>query len=266
MKKKVGFTLIEVIVAVAIIAILTGVMVPVMYKVWDYQNIELTKERMGLLKMAMVGDTRLVQNGVRYSYGYVGDFGQLPMSLDDNDLKKYVSFDFDNDNYRKDSWNNYIQYGYSLDASGRRVTGKLTSFGPDGKPNSGDEIELNIVETEVAPTNNILGKIETYFTNPPQTSNILYMKVIGQYKDDESNCCIPVNISGGTGNTQVYYTYDFQCTFGENLPIGLAKFFVEAYTDNSCSNKMTGQVSQESLISVSDRISSIYVNVKINLP
>jgi len=64
-----GFTLIEVIVVMAIVAILAGIMVPFVYRVWEGDEIELTRERMGEIKKALVGDPRLIQNGIRTNYG-----------------------------------------------------------------------------------------------------------------------------------------------------------------------------------------------------
>ncbi len=110
MRCKKGFTLIELIIVIAIISVLSGIMGPVVFNYWDKENRDITKERVNLLKMPMIGDPKLIQNGVRTSFGYVGEYGQLPANLDE--LIEFGSFDLQNNNFKKDAWGNEFIYTY----------------------------------------------------------------------------------------------------------------------------------------------------------
>lgn len=251
----------ELIVVIAVISILAGIMVPVIFKYWDTQNIELTKEKLSLLKIAMIGDPKLIQNGVRYSFGYVGEYGELPSSLEE--VKNFGNLDLYNDNFKKDAWNNLFIYTYNLSNDGRRSSGKIVSLGPDGKLNTADDIEIIISENEVLPAKTSISKVEVFFNSPPQNNLTYYFKNTGFFKGGEVSCCVPISFAGFSGNTKNYYLTDIQCTYAESLPIGLANFLLEAYTDANCSNKYPNQSTEQSIVVIGDKMQNIYMNQKI---
>ena len=84
-----GFTLIEVLVTMAIVSILAGIMVPAVWKFWESQDVQTTRERIKTLKLAMVGDRSLIQNGIRTSYGFVGDNGELPFANSSSSASRF---------------------------------------------------------------------------------------------------------------------------------------------------------------------------------
>lgn len=261
MKCKSGFTLIEVIIVIVIISILAGIMVPVVYKYWDTENIDITKDRMNLLKISMVGDPRLMQNGVRTSFGYVGEHGELPGDL--NELIGFGNLDLQNDNFKKDAWGNVFLYIYNVDVQGRRSSGKIISQGADGRIGTSDDIELIIDEKEVFPTNNLLSKIDIFMSTPPQENITYYFKISVENKSGTGSCCKPVNILGSSGNTKTHYTTDLQCVFDENFPIGVSVFTLEAFSDSECNNKIFNQSSEQNYVVIGDRVNSISINQKI---
>src|SRR5437016_6303824 len=77
-----GFTLIEATAALGIMAlVLTGGTVLTFRNLTDYREQE-TLDKLTLLKRAIVGDPRIVTKESRTDFGYVGDAGGVPISID----------------------------------------------------------------------------------------------------------------------------------------------------------------------------------------
>lgn len=79
--RKNGFTLVEVIVVIAILLILGGLITPIVSNQLTNKKIEVTEEKLKKIKKAIIGDPSVVQFGQRTDFGYVGDMGNLPASL-----------------------------------------------------------------------------------------------------------------------------------------------------------------------------------------
>jgi len=77
-----GFTLIEVVIVVIILGILAGISTYKMTGHIETARYEQTKNEMAQLTAAIVGNPALYANGARTDFGYVGDVGALPISLD----------------------------------------------------------------------------------------------------------------------------------------------------------------------------------------
>lgn len=151
-----GFTLIEAIVVIMILAVLAGVAAPVLIKTVEKVERESTWEEMENTYGALVGDPE------RGSYGYLGDMGMLPGSLDDlNDLGapsytmqsngigmgwngpyllkgKYL------EDYLHDSWGSTYSYSffYSNPASGAKGEILIRSPGPDKTAGNADDLVM----------------------------------------------------------------------------------------------------------------------------
>ena len=79
--RQAGYTLVELLVALIILAIISAVAVRSLQKTVVVSRTEETKVEMESLAHAIAGNPSLVSNGVRTDYGYVGDVGALPPTL-----------------------------------------------------------------------------------------------------------------------------------------------------------------------------------------
>lgn len=195
-----AFTLIEVMVVMAIISILAGMMAPAVWKYWESEEIATTRERMREIKKGLVGDKSLVQNGVRTHYGFVGDNGELPFHnfsasgglsyLVSKPVGGYPNWSgpylsgFSSD-WNKDAWGKAFRYALTKDAYGRYVNAELRSAGPDGvfdNPDDVVDVDVQVSDKEVTPTNRIKWNLYSSHTG---------LKIAVKFKD-------PMDPSGAT--------------------------------------------------------------------
>lgn len=179
MNNRNGFTLVEVIVILAVLAILAAVAIPMALRIFETAAEDATREEMANLKEAMVGDPNKLQSSFRSDFGFLGDIGCVPTTLDRllTNGTLPTPFSFDSTKQTGAGWNGpYIigaatgeetgeftkdQLGndYTYTASGAcPLSATLTSDGPDGQPSSGDEITLSITANETTAT--IRGKVK----------------------------------------------------------------------------------------------------------
>jgi prepilin-type N-terminal cleavage/methylation domain-containing protein len=166
-----GFTLIEIIIVLSILAILLGIAVPMIYRQVSRSWEQATQGEMENLKKAMVGDPKKIQDGVRTDFGYIGDWGGLPENLGalvdaqtpswSYDKEKKVgagwngpyileTFSEERGEYKLDAWNN--EYVYSTEdytnEKGDLVDGKIVSYGPNKAEGGGDDLTIEILKNE----------------------------------------------------------------------------------------------------------------------
>lgn len=236
-----GFTLIEVIVVMAIVSILTGIMIPFVYRVWESSDIENTSERLLDLKRAMVGDPRLMQSGMRTHYGYVGDCGQLPIDLKylvemDQDCPNwkgpYLPPGFNQDDYKKDAWGKEFIYDHDQ--------AKITSKGLDRIQGTADDISIDITSNEISeakPVSTIWGNlfISLYNSTAAPVTPVYYSKVT-ELLYNQGTGCTPLD----AGTINAGETKTIVKAFGFPLGNALTKGKVIAvrgniFNDSSCS-------------------------------
>ncbi len=274
-----GFTLLEIIVVVGIISLMVGILIPLIYKVWESQEIDTTKERMQKLKEAMVGNPAQINSGIRSNFGFVGDLGQLPPNLDAlisyGLYGPYLSGGIDPQSFKQDAWGYDLIYAYTTDTFSRRDSATLTSLGSDNKVGGTDtaaDMQITIDSNEVLPASSVsCNVLVRYITAPTSTFNanitvhITYKN--GEGLDVEQSFVSSVTVTGNVGNPQNNYTFGLTSALTQKLPVGFAKVWADIDRDSS-GNPLAPPVSGPlTHVSVNDRVSEVHAdNFSIAVP
>ena len=170
MNDRKAFTLIEVVVILAVITILAAIAIPMALRLFQVTAEQATRDEMDNLKKAMIGDPQKLQSSFRSSFGFLGDIGCLPTVLDRlltaSGLPTPYSFDSVKqagagwngpyitgsvgEIFTKDQWGN--DYTYAPVGGGCPLTATLTSNGQDGTLSTSDDIILSIGATDTTAT------------------------------------------------------------------------------------------------------------------
>ena len=151
-----GFTFAEILIVVAIMGIVTSIALKNLGSTDDRANYEVTLADLQKLKRAIIGDENARSNGERVSFGFIGDIGGLPSTLNalmsrgglgpakiDTNIQiaygwmgPYLEAPFTGDvsGFKTDGWGN--EYVYSTvqfsNAPGDTVVALISSLGADG--------------------------------------------------------------------------------------------------------------------------------------
>jgi len=226
----------------------------------------------------MLGDKNLVQNGIRTSYGFVGDNGELPFGnmsargglkfLVDKPASGYPKWNgpyisgIDPSTYSVDAWGRPFRYTLVNDRDGygnRYLSGEIRSAGLDGVFDNADDISVVISDKEVAPTHRIQGNFS--FANLTGTSANIEVK----FSDPGSS----------VGETTLASVCKSKATFPNfssifpnagapiKLPIGKITITGKLYNDSNCTAP-AGKSQYDYF--VSDNVSSLFINLPTFVP
>ncbi len=198
MNQRHGFTLIEVIVMLAVIAILAAMAVPAALRIFQVTTESATRTEMATLRNAIFGDATKIQNGVRTDFGYAGDVGCLPTSLQDlltipGGVAAYAfnaaaqigagwngpyitgaATGEGTEVFTNDQWGNAYIYTPSACAAplAAPLTAAFYSWGPDGASDAGapDDISYPVVAAETSST--VSGYVKDPNGNPVGSSTV----------------------------------------------------------------------------------------------
>lgn len=209
-----GYTLIEVLLVVIILGILSTVALKSLSKVNETTRIERTKQTMDRLAIAIAGDPSVITDGQRASFGYVGDVGALPTSLDALVQNPgsyltwrgpYVRDQFTsggaNSSFTQDGWGNTIVY-----------SGTITLNATSGGTNLTRQIAKSVADLTL---NRITAVITDWDRTPPGPT----------YKDSLRCVLSYPNGSGAVAGRTKYPDRDGRVQF-DSVPIGLQDLVV----------------------------------------
>ncbi len=160
-----GYSLVEIIVVIIILGIIASVAVSSLKNIDDITKIEQTKMLLQKLGNAVAGDPNLISGGIRTDYGYVGDIGSLPASLDNLVTNPgsyatwkgpYIKDDFStgsgDSEYDNDTWGKALVYSGGVtitsNGSGSSITQKIANSTYDLLYNN---VNLVIIDTDNNP-------------------------------------------------------------------------------------------------------------------
>ena len=212
-----GFTLIEIILVIVLLGLLAAVAANVVTNAGSQARFDETRKEMDSLKLAIIGNPELVNEGIRTDFGFVGDIGRLPSSLDELVSQgtlpawnsgtgmgwhgPYVKGNFqENPNdYKQDAWGN----GYAYN----NATGVITSLGADGAA-GGSGFDADFSTADLTSPNDervgtITGRVTDTLGNPLANTASVTVAVRVYYPLNGSS-------TSTTTNTDVdgYYTFN----------------------------------------------------------
>jgi len=123
-----GFTLIELVIVILIIGVIGTVATLRMGESIETARYEQTKQELDQLATAIAGNPRIYSNGAGSDFGFVGDNGALPTTLDELVQNPggwttwdgpYVESGPNGDDFKRDAWNsNYVYTDTLLRSTG----------------------------------------------------------------------------------------------------------------------------------------------------
>lgn len=164
-----GFTLIEILMAIVIIGILATVAMRSLEGSVERSRVQQTQEEIDQLITAITGNPDLYANGLRSDFGYVGDVGAVPSSLDNLITNPglgtwngpYITGQFaqDTQGFKKDAWGNTYTFtnGITIASTGGGST-------PMTKSAAAVASELT--------SNTVSGTVTDAAGNPPGDSSV----------------------------------------------------------------------------------------------
>jgi type II secretory pathway pseudopilin PulG len=167
--------LIEILMAVVVIGILATVAMRSLQGSVERSRIRETQSEMNELALAIAGNADLYANGLRSDFGYVGDIGAMPSSLDDLVTDPglgtwngpYVTGRFvqDADGFKKDAWGSTYTFSNG-------ITIASTGGGSTPMTKSAASAAADLTNTTVS------GTITDAAGNPPGDSSVAISVVI----------------------------------------------------------------------------------------
>ena len=164
-----GFTLIEILMAVVVIGILATVAMRSLEGSVERSRFQQTQNEMDQLVAAISGNPDLYANGLRSDFGYVGDIGSVPSSLDAlvanpglgtwNGPYMTGQFAQDTQGFKKDAWGNTYSFSDGI---------TITSTGGGSTPMTRSAASAAADLT----SNTVFGTVTDAAGNPPGDSSI----------------------------------------------------------------------------------------------
>ena len=168
---KSGFTLIELVVVLGIMAVMAVVITPFAFQAISAKQEVAAMEELKTIKRAIIGEAKKLQQGEEFTFGFLGDVGNVPASLDRLKTRGSLpAFGFDTAKNMGAGWNGpYLKESFGGDSVddpygnayiystatttntdlGVQVLATIVSAGRDGIQGTGDDLSIEILEPEV---------------------------------------------------------------------------------------------------------------------
>ncbi len=146
--KNSGFTIIEILMVIALVGIVSAVALPQFLDFRKEANTAVTKQKLNELKVAIVGDPRIASNGRYEQPGYLNHMGAAPAALNDLRVRgaqaiydpfskrgwrgPYITIS--DSSWNIDSWGSTLQYS--------SATRTIRSCGSDKVCNNADDLTV----------------------------------------------------------------------------------------------------------------------------
>jgi general secretion pathway protein G len=155
-----GFTLGEVVIVIAVVAILAAMITPLAVSQITQKRFDFCREELQNIKIAIVGNPELLEGGSRTSFGFVGDVGILPRVLGElidptlgapdiplSTTTGHLTWGWRGPYIAEliDPWGR--DYRYALFGTGQ-IAARIWSIGPDNTDGSADDLSLDIRRDE----------------------------------------------------------------------------------------------------------------------
>lgn len=169
-----GFTLIEIVVVLAVFGILLGTMLPFSFQAVNMKRESKTLDELDALSKSVTGNPVIVINEARTSFGYIGDMGSFPTTLEDLYKKgSQPSYSFNTnlktgagwngpyidpkivehiETLKTDAFGNDFEYTttpYTNSTVGQTVDARIRSNGRDGTSGTDDDLSVEFFRTQV---------------------------------------------------------------------------------------------------------------------
>ena len=188
-----GFTLIELVIVILIIGVIGTVAMLKMNETISSAQYEQTKQEMENLAQALVGNPELCADGARTDFGFVGDNGVLPSTLDDLVQNPggwstwngpYMGTGLNGDDFKRDAWNS----AYTLTDTLIRSTGSGGNI---------DKVYAN--SSSALLSNSVVGWVRDASGQAPTATNADLITVILSYPDGAGSVSNVVTNPSGDG-------------------------------------------------------------------
>ncbi len=154
-----GFTMGEMVIVLAVIAILAAMIAPLAVNQITQARYDACREELQIIKQGIAGDPSLIEGGIRSSFGYIGDIGLIPASLQELVINpglqdwqpvgapSYLSWGWRGPYVSEvtDSWGRPYAYQVRVTTVSDHTRIAIWSLGPDGVDNSLDDIMDDIL-------------------------------------------------------------------------------------------------------------------------
>jgi type II secretory pathway pseudopilin PulG len=198
-----GFTLIELVIIILIIGVIGTVAMLRMNETIYSAQYEQTKQEMDNLAQALVGNPEVLSDGARTDFGFVGDNGVLPSTMDDLVQNPggwstwdgpYMGTGLNTDDFKRDAWNSV----YTLTDTLIRSTGSGGNI---------DKVYAN--SSSALLSNSVVGWVRDASGQAPTAANADLITVILNYP----------NGAGGMANVVANPSADGRFVY-TGVPIG----------------------------------------------